>query len=83
LGHKRRVERPSAVYRLLNRDDRRESSLKDDADRKHFVETLGEACTKTNWLNAYLDFKWQIATGSMTRPATNEPFQPAARTAIT
>jgi hypothetical protein len=29
----------------------------DDADRQPLVETLGEACAKTGWLHASLDFK--------------------------
>jgi len=31
----------------MNRGDRREPIFKDDADRRRFVETLGEACAKT------------------------------------
>jgi REP element-mobilizing transposase RayT len=33
----------------MNRGDRREPIFKDDADRKRFLETLGEACAKTGW----------------------------------
>ena len=40
---------------LPNRGDRRESIFKDEADRKRFVETLGEACAKTGWqVHAYV-----------------------------
>jgi len=45
-----RVEYPGAVYHVMNRGDRREPifKVKDDADRKRFVETLREACAKTS-----------------------------------
>ena len=33
----------------MDRDDRREAILCDEADRQWFVETLGEACAKTGW----------------------------------
>jgi hypothetical protein len=35
---------------VMNRGDRHESILHDDTDRKRFVTTLGEACTK--WTSA-------------------------------
>src|SRR5438876_2099097 len=38
----------------MNRGDRREPIFKDDADRKRFLETLAEACGKTQWqVHAY------------------------------
>jgi len=33
----------------MNRSDRRERIFMDDADRRRFVETLGEVCAKTGW----------------------------------
>ena len=33
----------------MSRGDRREPIFKDDADRKRFLETLGECCGKTDW----------------------------------
>ena len=45
---KARIECP-AIYHVMNRGDRRESTFVDDADRRRFVETLAEACTKTGW----------------------------------
>jgi REP element-mobilizing transposase RayT len=33
----------------MNRGDRREPIFRDDVDRKRFLETLGEACAKTDW----------------------------------
>jgi hypothetical protein len=46
----------------MNRVDRSESILHDDTDRKRFVTTLGEACTK--WISA----ESHMGTGR-TRPA--------------
>ena len=49
-----RIEYPGAIYHLMNRGDRREAIFLDDADRKRFLETLGEACVKTGWqVHAY------------------------------
>jgi len=49
VARKLRVEYPGAIYHVMNRGDRREPIFKDDPDRKRFLETLGEACAKTNW----------------------------------
>ncbi len=49
MPRKLRVEYPGAIYHVMNRGDRREPIFKDDADRKRFLETLGEACAKTGW----------------------------------
>ena len=49
-----RMEYPGAIYHVMSRGDRREAIFGDDADRKRFVETLGEACAKTDWqVHAY------------------------------
>jgi len=44
-----RIEYEGAIYHVLNRGDRREPIFRDDADRKRFLETLGEACAQTDW----------------------------------
>lgn len=44
-----RIEYPGAIYHIMNRGDRREPIFRDDWDRKRFVDTLGEACEKTDW----------------------------------
>ena len=49
MPRKLRVEYPGAIYHVMNRGDRREPIFKDDADRKAFLATLGEACAKTGW----------------------------------
>jgi REP element-mobilizing transposase RayT len=55
MARKLRVEYPGAVYHVMNRGDRREPIFMDDADRRRFVESLGEACAKTGWqVHAYV-----------------------------
>jgi hypothetical protein len=55
MPRKPRVEYPGAIYHVMNRGDRREPILKDDEDRRCFLETLGQACGKTGWqVHAYL-----------------------------
>ena len=49
MARKLRVEYAGAIYHLMNRGDRREPIFQDDADRQRFLETLGEACSKTDW----------------------------------
>ena len=54
VARKLRVEYPGAIYHVMNRGDRREDIFRDDADRKRFVETLGEACVRGGWqVHAY------------------------------
>jgi REP element-mobilizing transposase RayT len=49
MARKLRVQYPGAIYHVLNRGDRREAIFVDDEDRRLFLETLGEACEKTDW----------------------------------
>jgi putative transposase len=49
MPRKLRIEFEGAIYHVLNRGDRREPIFRDDRDRKRFLETLGEACGKTDW----------------------------------
>jgi len=49
MARKLRVEYAGAVYHVTNRGDRRERIFRDDADRRRFLSTLGEACGKTGW----------------------------------
>jgi len=54
MARELRVEYPGAIYRVMNRGDRREPIFKDDQDRTQFIATLGEACEKTAWeVHAY------------------------------
>jgi REP element-mobilizing transposase RayT len=54
VARKLRVQYPGAIYHVMNRGDRREPIFKDDVDRIRFLETLAEACVKTEWqVHAY------------------------------
>src|SRR6186713_3056455 len=54
MARKLRVQYPGAIYHVMNRGDRREDIFKNDFDRQCFLETLGEACAKTQWeIHAY------------------------------
>ena len=44
-----RIEYTGAIYHVMSRGDRREAIFRDDADRRHFITTLGEVCAKTDW----------------------------------
>ena len=48
------MEYGGAIYHVINRGDRREEIFRDDRDRRRFLETLTEACAKTDWqVHAY------------------------------
>ena len=49
MVRKLRIQYAGAIYHVMNRGDRREAIFLDDADRVRFLETLGEACSKTGW----------------------------------
>jgi putative transposase len=49
MARKLRLEYPGAIYHVMNRGDRREPIFRDDADRRRFVETLGEVCGRSGW----------------------------------
>jgi putative transposase len=49
MARKLRVEYEGAIYHVMNRGDRREPIFVDDQDRRLFLETLGQACQKTDW----------------------------------
>ena len=54
MARKLRVEYEGAIYHLMNRGDRKEPIFRDDSDRLLFLETLGQACAKTDWqVHAY------------------------------
>jgi putative transposase len=44
-----RVEYCGAFYHVMARGNRRERIFRDDADRRFFCQTLGEACERTGW----------------------------------
>ena len=49
MARKMRVQYLGAIYHVMNRGDRREPIFEDDLDRECFLQTLGEACEKTQW----------------------------------
>ena len=49
MSRKLRIEYPGAIYHVLNRGDQRENIFRTNADRELFLETLSEACSKTDW----------------------------------
>ena len=49
MARKLRVQYPGAFYHVMNRGDRREPIYSDDQDRRLFLDTLAEACEKTDW----------------------------------
>src|SRR5450432_285351 len=54
MARKLRLEYEGAIYHLMSRGDRREPIFKDDLDRQLFLETLAQACAKTDWqVHAY------------------------------
>ena len=44
-----RIEFPGGLYHVTSRGDRREDIYLCDADRQHWVDLLGEVCTRFNW----------------------------------
>jgi REP-associated tyrosine transposase len=49
-----RIEYPGAIYHVLNRGDRRQAIVRDDADRHRFLELFERTCKKTGWeIHAY------------------------------
>jgi putative transposase len=49
MARKLRIQYAGAIYHVMNRGDRREAIFLDDRDRELFLETLSEACEKTDW----------------------------------
>ena len=54
MARKLRIEYDGALYHVMNRGDHHEPIFWEDGDRELFLETLGQACAKTNWqVHAY------------------------------
>jgi len=49
MARKLRIQYEGAIYHVMNRGDHREDIFRGDKDRKLFIETLGQACAKTDW----------------------------------
>lgn len=50
MPRKPRIEYPGAIYHIMSRGNRGDAIFLDEQDRETFIDTLGEACTKTGWL---------------------------------
>ncbi|CAN5551700.1 hypothetical protein BH20VER3_BH20VER3_16770 [soil metagenome] len=49
-----RIEYPGAIYHVLSRGDRREPIVRDDVDRKLWLDLLAKTCGRTGWeMHAY------------------------------
>jgi len=44
-----RIEYEGAIYHVMSRGNHQEAIFREDKDRELFLETLGEACNKTDW----------------------------------
>jgi hypothetical protein len=49
MPRKLRIEYEDAIYHMMNRGNRHNPIFRNDADRKRFLATLAEPCTKTDW----------------------------------
>ena len=49
MARKWRIQYPGAIYHVMNRGDRREAIFADDDDRQRLLQTLTQACEKTDW----------------------------------
>src|SRR5712691_2022314 len=68
MARKIRVQYPGAIYHAMNRGDRREAIFNGDNDRLLFLETLAEACDKTDWQIQPSQYSLLILPGSPTWP---------------
>ena len=50
MPRKPRIEYAGAIYHVMSRGNRGRAVFEDDADREMFLETLGQACSKTGWI---------------------------------
>ena len=54
MPRKLRLEYEGAIYHVMNRGDRREDIFLDEEDRLRFLDTLSQACSRTDWqVHAY------------------------------
>ncbi len=50
MPRKPRIEYAGAIYHVMSRGNRGGAIFEDDTDRDMFLETLGQACSKTGWI---------------------------------
>ena len=49
MARRLRIQYPGAWYHIVNRGHRGEAIVRDDVDRRRFLETLAETCKRTGW----------------------------------
>ncbi|MBI1839412.1 MAG: transposase [Verrucomicrobia bacterium] len=49
MARRLRIQYPGAWYHVSNRGHRDEAIVRNDIDRRRFLETLGETCRKSGW----------------------------------
>lgn len=49
MPRKPRIEYPGAMYHIMSRGNRQDAIFTGEKDCEIFIETLGEACSKTGW----------------------------------
>jgi hypothetical protein len=49
VSRKLRLQYPGAIYHVMSRGDHREDIFADSQDRQLFLDTLEQACAKTDW----------------------------------
>jgi putative transposase len=49
MARKVRLQYPGAIYHVMNRGDHQERIFRSAGDKELFLQTLGEACEKTDW----------------------------------
>ncbi len=55
MARKPRIEYAGAVYHVMSRGDRQNDIFRDDRDRRVFLDTLSEACSRQGWfVHAYV-----------------------------
>jgi REP element-mobilizing transposase RayT len=55
MGRAPRIEFEGALYHVMSRGNRQEAIFVDDRDHRMFLDTLGEACSRTGWrIHAYV-----------------------------
>jgi REP element-mobilizing transposase RayT len=67
MPRKPRIEYPGAVYHVISRGNRQDVIVRDDHDRRRFVETMGEVCERMGWrLHAWVlmpnHYHWLLET---------------------
>ena len=49
MARKLRIQYPGAIYHVMKRGDHREAIFRSEPDCQLLLDTLAEACVKTDW----------------------------------